>query len=109
MDKNSASVDDPATVGWKFNLYAMVLPARQITVLPKEQHVLMHVAQSELAKVWATVALCWGQLSSRRSYQLLLIVGVGPLSNLGQVAVCQKWIPSSFVLYKYFRACLKPW
>ncbi len=49
---NPASVDEPATVGWNFDLYAIVPPASWITVLPKESHVFMQLAQSESAYAW---------------------------------------------------------
>ena len=46
---NSASVLDPAIVGWKRHLYAMVPPARRMQTPPKERRVLGQVAQSESA------------------------------------------------------------
>jgi hypothetical protein len=44
---NSASVDDPATVGWNLHLYAIVPPARRMQMPLKDRRVLTHVAQSE--------------------------------------------------------------
>ncbi len=46
---NSASVVDPATVGWNLVLYVIVPPARRIAVPPKDCHVSTHDAQSESA------------------------------------------------------------
>jgi hypothetical protein len=46
---NSASVDDPATVGWNLHLYAIVPLASRITVPPNDRLVFTQVAQSESA------------------------------------------------------------
>ncbi len=46
---NSASVEDPATVGWNLHLYAMVPPVSRTHTPPKERHVFTHVAQSKSA------------------------------------------------------------
>ncbi len=46
---NSASVLEPATVGWKRHLYAIVPPARRIHTPPKDRQVLGQVAQSKSA------------------------------------------------------------
>jgi hypothetical protein len=54
---NLASVDEPATVGWNFDLNAMVPLARRITVPQHEHRVFAQVAQSELAYAWTMLAL----------------------------------------------------
>ncbi len=50
---NLASVLEPATVGWKRHLYAIVPPASHMQTPPKEHWVLGQVAQSESAKACA--------------------------------------------------------
>jgi hypothetical protein len=59
---NLASVDEPATVGWNFDLYAMVLLVRQITVPQNEHRVFTQVAQSKLVYTWTMLASCSGGL-----------------------------------------------
>ena len=55
---NSASVEDRATVGWNFVLYAMVPPVSRIHIPLKERRILTHVAQSESPYATAVDALC---------------------------------------------------
>ncbi len=85
-----ASLDDRATVGWNFDLYAIVPPASCITAPPKESLVLTHVAQLVLAYACNVFTLCLGQLLRSRSYLLLFIVGRGPSGNSRLGAVLQK-------------------
>jgi hypothetical protein len=78
---NSASVLDPATVGWERHLYAMVPPARQTHTPPKEHRVLGQVAQSELAYVWAISGSNCGRSSRMISFLLLHIHGGDPTGH----------------------------
>ena len=75
---NSASVDERATVGWNFVLYAMTPPARKIHTPVNERRVLVHVAQSKSAYATAMFGLCSGRFSRTRSFLQLLIGGNGP-------------------------------
>ncbi len=54
---NLASVLEPATVGWKRHMYAIIPPASRMQMPPKEHWVLWQVAQSELAKACAIRAV----------------------------------------------------
>ncbi len=45
---NLALVEERATVGWNFVLYAMVPPSKRMQTPVKDQRVLTQVAQSEL-------------------------------------------------------------
>ncbi len=87
---NSASVGNPTTVGWNFDLYAIVPPASLIHVPLNDQWVLTHVAQSKSAYAWRTFASYSGHSSNRRSCLLLLIRGIIPSLNSMRGAVLQK-------------------
>ncbi len=104
----SASVEDPATVGWNLHLYAMVPPESRTHKPPKDRRVLMHVAQSESAYAWAVVASNCGRLSRSKSVLLLWIDGRGPSGSSSRGAVRQKYKPSLRELYRNLRACLRP-
>jgi hypothetical protein len=54
---NSASVEDPATVGCSFVLY-LIAPPAMLTLTPVADRVLRHAAQFELAEV-AVVRVVW--------------------------------------------------
>jgi hypothetical protein len=82
---SSASVVDPATVGWNVVFQAIVLPASRMTVPPNEWPVLTQEAQPELVYAWAIEAGCSGLSFKRRSCLLLLIGGFGLLSRQGDV------------------------
>ena len=81
---NSASVEDSATVGWNLVLYAIVPPASWMQIPLNDLRVLTHVAQSESPYATAMLASCCGRSLRRRSLQLLLIVGSGPLGSSGR-------------------------
>ena len=87
---NSASVLEPATVGWKRHLYAIVPPARRMQIPPNERRVLGHVAQSESAYACAVRASNCGRPSRRMSFLLLLTVGGGPSASSERGVVRQK-------------------
>ena len=86
---NSASVDDSATVGWNFVLYAITTPVRKMHTPVNDLRVLTHVAQSESAYATAMFGLWCFCLSKSRSDLLLLIFGRGPLRSFLLVLVCQ--------------------
>ena len=75
---NLASVLDPAIVGWKRHLYAIVPPARWMQTPPKERRVLGHVAQSESAYACAMRGGNSGRPSIIKSEMLLFTLGRGP-------------------------------
>ena len=95
---NSASVEEPAIVGWNLHLYAIVPPAKRKQAPPKEPWVLGQVAQSESAYACSMLASYSGQASVSSKSCLLLWTGRrGPSLNSGCGVIRQKYIPSSFV------------
>ncbi len=87
---NSASVEESATVGWNFVLYAIVPPASWMQIPLKERRVLIQEAQSESPYAMAMFASCWGRSSKRRSLKLLLTSGRGPTGRSSRLRVRQK-------------------
>ena len=86
---NLASVNERATVGWNFVLYATTPPDRKMHTPVNDQQVLVQVDQSESAYATATFGLCSGRLSRMRSFRQLLILGGGPSLRSGLALVRQ--------------------
>jgi hypothetical protein len=57
---NSALVDERATIGWNFVLYAMVPPVSCIQIPLNDRRVLTQDSQSESPYMTAMLASCWG-------------------------------------------------
>jgi hypothetical protein len=102
----SASVDDSATVGKSWVLFATHPPARQRHVPIKERQVWGQAAQLQSTKPCSSRGSWEGHPSRRRSCTLLHILRGDTASRYSLDVVRQKIMPSFFVACKYLRMCL---